>query len=90
MSASMRTDAWRAPPLYEAVRWVSQGNAGKRPTLPFWRAGVGRDAKRRRRVRARLRREGFRMGAWSFSDILKVLSREVPCPTAEVAERQTR
>ena len=93
MSVSMRAEAWLAqsdPSLYDAVRWVDQNNARKRSTLALWRAGVARDAKRRRRLRARLRQSGFRIGAWSFSDILKFLSREVPGPTAEVAERQTR
>ena len=90
---SMGANAWLAqsdPALYEAVHCVAQDDARKRPTLALWRAGAARDAKRQRRVRGRLRQSGFRIGAWSFSAILKVLSQEVPGPTAEVAERQTR
>ena len=93
VSVSTGAEAWLAqadPTRYEAVRWVGQDDVRKRPTLALWRAGAARDAKRRRRVRAQLRQSGFRIGAWSFSDILKILSREVPGPTAEVAERQTR
>jgi len=93
VSVSTGAEAWLAqadPALYEAVRWVGQDDVRKRPALALWRADAARDAKRRRRVRAQLRQSGFRIGAWSFSDILKILSREVPGPTAEVAERQTR
>jgi hypothetical protein len=93
VSVSMGAKAWLAesdPTLYEAVHRVARDDAKKRPTLALWRAGAARGAKRRRKLRAHLRQSGFRIGAWSFSDILKVLSREVPGPTAEVAERQTR